>query len=422
MEGWVLIAIESLLAGLWLVLGGLYLAGSRQVRMLSEVLSRFESGGHRSGPDGAGSAPGVGIARPLPPLSVVITARDEAPAIETTVRHALAQRYPGIEIIVVDDRSSDGTGAILDGLVAATGGSSAALSVIHVRDLPAGWIGKCHACHVGSLRARGEWLLFTDADVTLLAPDLLERVVAWAEARRLDHVGVFPDLRPVGAAQAALLFCFEQAMLLAGHFWEMDRDRPRGGAGVGAFNLVRRSAYERTGGHDRLRMEVAEDYALGRLLKASGGRQRLLSGLGLVRCPWHRGARAVVRGLEKNLFAGVGYSVRAVVWQTLLAVLMQFGPIALALASGGVVGWGAVALQAAVIAAAAAAASRRLSTHPVLLWALEPAACVALVFAVWNSMLTTIRAGGVRWRGTFYPLDALRRGALRSGSGRRPGH
>src|SRR2546426_1345463 len=268
---------------------------------------------------GGASGPG-----PLPRRAVVVTARDEAEAIETAVRRLLAQRYAGLEVIVVDDRSTDATSEILDRLRAEAG--EARLTVIHNRDLPRGWLGKCHACQRGAARARGEWILFLDGDVELASEDLLARAVALAEARRLDHVAVVPDQRPVSPLQQALISVFAQMYLMAARVYEMDRDRRRGGAGIGAFNMVRRSAYDRIGGHALLKMDPADDYKLGRLLKESGARQRLFDGVGLVRCPWHRGALNVARGLEKNLFTGFDYSVLELVGFTALALVLVFGP------------------------------------------------------------------------------------------------
>src|SRR6476660_10570815 len=132
----------------------------------------------------------------------------------------------------------------------------------------------------------------------------------------------------------------------------MDRDRPRGGAGVGAFNLVRREAYLRVGGHTLMKMDVVDDLKLGRLLKESGARQRLYSGVDLVFCPWQRGARAVVRGLEKNLFAGLDYSIGAVVARTGIGLLAFLGPLLTGVA-GGALGpalrWTPLLVQAAVL-------------------------------------------------------------------------
>jgi cellulose synthase/poly-beta-1,6-N-acetylglucosamine synthase-like glycosyltransferase len=390
-----LLASFGLMAG-WAVYGTLAVLGGRRLRFLADLLA--EEGGASAGP--------------APSLSVVVTARDEAAAIEATVRSLLRQRHPSLQLILVDDRSTDGTGTILDRLAAEAGPR---LEVVHVAALPEGWLGKCHACHVGARRARGAWLLFLDADVTLGPDDLLERVVRLAERRGLDHLPVLPDMRPVGVLQGALLAVFEQALFLHMRFWEMEEDRRRGGSGVGAFNLVRRSAYEGVGGHVRLRLEVAEDYKLGMLLKETGARQRLLSGQGVVFCPWHPSALAIVRGLEKNFFGGTGYSVVKVVLHSLAIGLMQGGPAVL-LAAGIPAPF---LVQQAALLLMLQSTSRRLGRSPLALWVATPLAVVLLLYAYWNSTLRTLRDGGIRWRDTFYPLQTLRSGVVRAGDGRR---
>jgi hypothetical protein len=233
-------------------------------------------------------------------------------------------------------------------------------------------------------------------------------------------------MRPVGLLQGALLAVFEQTLFLHMRFWEMEQDRRRGGSGVGAFNLVRREAYERVGGHTRLRLEVAEDYKLGMLLKESGARQRLLSGLGVIFCPWHTSAFGIVRGLQKNFFGGTGYSVGKVVLHTLAILALQAGPAAFLLAGLALdrlaagAPWPFLAQQGALLLMLRST-SRRLSRSPLGLWVAYPLAVALLLYAYWNSTIRTLRDGGVRWRDTFYPLDVLRRGVVRAGDGRRLG-
>jgi len=414
--------LAALLFAAWLRLGLLLGRAVRQIAILGEAI------GPGGGP--AEDGPASGVPGPLPSLSVVVTARDEAGEIETTVRRLLAQTYPALEVIVVDDRSTDGTGEILERLREESGG--ARLEVIHNRDLPGDWLGKCHACRLGAGRARGEWILFLDGDVELVTDDLLPRAVRLASARGLDHLAVIPDQRPVSALQQALLSVFAQMYLLAARVYEMDRDRRRGGAGIGAFNLVRRSSYDRIGGHALLKMDPTDDYTLGRLLKESGARQRLVDGVGLVRCRWHKGALNVARGLEKNLFAGIDYSVVELVGLTLLSILLVFGPPAAGIAAavlappsvGGVAiaaAWLPFLLQAAVIVSGFRLQSRRYGGGALLLSLLYPVAVLILLCAAWNSALVTLVRGGIRWRGTFYPLPALRAGRVRPGAGRRFG-
>lgn len=400
----VMLIVSLILAAGWGVYGALAVTGARRLRFLSDLLASD---------DGASPESDRGPSRAtVPSLSVVVTARDEAAAIEATVRSLLRQRHPELELIVVDDRSTDGTGAILDRLAAEAGRR---LQVAHVASLPEGWLGKCHACHVGAGRARGEWLLFLDADVTIGPEDLLARTVRLAERRGIDHLPVLPDMRPVGLLQGALLAVFEQTLFLHMRFWEMEQDRRRGGSGVGAFNLVRREAYERVGGHIRLRLEVAEDYKLGMLLKESGARQRLLSGLGVIFCPWHTSALGIVRGLQKNFFGGTGYSVGKVVLHTLAILVLQAGPAAF-LPAG--LPWPFLVQQGALLLMLRST-SRRLGRSPLGLWVAYPFAVALLLFAYWNSTIRTLWDGGVRWRDTFYPLEVLRRGVVRAGDGRR---
>ena len=391
------------------------LAGLRRVRPLADVLSR-------SDPESTGNTP-------LPSLSVVVTARDEADLIEATVEGLLRQKYPGLEVIVVDDRSTDGTSEILDRVEAHAGDRGTRLTILHNRELPDGWLGKCNACRLGASRARSEWILFTDGDVVPMQGDLLARVVAYAERERYDHITVIPDNRPVSMMQAALMAVFGQVLLNAARAHEMDRDRPRGGAGIGAFNLIRRSAYDRVGGHALLRMELADDFKLGRLLKESGARQRLFIGPGLLHCPWHRGVINVIRGLEKNLFSGFNFSLPYLTGVTLLTIFLTVTPILVGVLTTSLAGgwdhplllsagWLPFILQVLAIAAVASRQAPHVGCNTAMLAVLQPVSMLLLMAAAWNSALRTIARGGVLWRRSFYPLVALRAGLVRAGAGR----
>lgn len=424
----ILILLGALIVALWGVTALRLLSALRAIPPLARILSEGR-------PDGASREAnrlGGGTLQdaPAPALSVVVTARDEADGIETTVKRLLSQRYPGLEIVVVDDRSSDGTGAILDRLRSALPDGGPRLEVIHNETLPEGWIGKCHACHLGASRARGAWILFTDGDVALEDPEILIRVVAHAERCRLDHVTVFPDLRPMSPWQAGLVAAFGQLFILGSRLYEMEQDRPRGGGGVGAFNLVRRSAYDRIGGHRLLRMDLVDDYKLGMLLKESGARQRFFNGAGLVRCPWHRGARNVVRGLEKNFFSGFNYSLIELTAVTTLLAALSYGPAILGTAVTAltwrsasapllVAAWLPLIVQSVSMFVGFSREARRYGYSPLALTLLHPLSMALVIVAAWNSALTTLRQGGARWRETFYPLRALRAGLVRPGDGRR---
>jgi hypothetical protein len=393
-----LLALADALLIAWT--GGLVVASFRRIRPLAQELPA------------SGSADGV---------TVVVTARNEEAAIASTIRRVLAQRGREIRVVAVDDRSTDGTGRILDELARELDPGGLRLRVLHIVDLPPGWLGKVHACARGAAEADTPWILFLDGDVRLEDEDLLARTVALAGSRGLDHVAVFPDTRPMSLLLEASMTVFAQLFVLGCRLYEMDRDRPRGGGGVGAFNLVRHEAYLRIGGHELLRLEIGDDFRLGSLLKESGARQRLFLGTGLVLCRWQSSVRALVRGLEKNLFAGTGFSVPAVAGLSLH--LVATGPLPWALAA-----W-------------SLAESRPILSLPLLVlltlsglgWAilgrrqgarfgavlLAPAGALVVLVAAWNSTIRTLARGGVRWRDTFYPLATLRAGRVRPGAGLR---
>ncbi|MCZ6777890.1 MAG: glycosyltransferase family 2 protein [Acidobacteria bacterium] len=413
LPGLVLTGFGALLVLLWALSSRIVLMGSRKVRILAQVL---EEEVQTEQPPARTSA-----------LTVVVTACNEADQIENTVRSLLRQRHPRLEIIVVDDRSSDGTGDLVSKMETEAS-EGVRLRLIRNKTLPDDWTGKCHACHLGATHSTSEWILFTDGDVRFTDDDLLVRVVNHAEQNGLDHVAVIPDLRPMPPVQAALVAVFGQMFMLAARAHEMDLDLRRGGIGVGAFNLVRRRSYDRIGGHQQLKMDLVDDIKLGRLLKESGARQRLFNGLGLIRCPWHRGALNVVRGLEKNFFAGLGFSLPLLSLWTGIVLLLNFGPTGVGVFAS-IYFWGSVnpsllaaawlpfVVQVVLVAGAYFVEAPRQGYRALTLTLLHPLSVLLLLAAAWNSALRTLFRGGVQWRGTFYPLSRLREGLVRRGAG-----
>ena len=347
-------------------------------------------------------ARGLPAPQDWPALSVIVAARDEEPKIETAMRSLLALDYPRLEVIAVDDRSQDATGQLLDRLAT----EDARLTVVHVHELPAGWLGKCHALHAGAERAHGEYLLFTDADV-VFSPKALRLAVAYALDRRLDHLCLNPALVPGGYWENALIACFGMLFFAAFRPWLIPT-RFRGAyCGIGAFNLVRREAYRAAGGHEPIRLDVLDDVKLGKLLKQHGCRQQLLVGDDLLRVRWQDSFWGVIRGLEKNSFANFGYSLIRQTAVSLLLVVVFFVPYL------GPLLWPdrravPYVLTLLLLQASYALVGRRLGGGLRLAPAL-PLTFVLFLFLMWRSALVVLRAGGVRWRGTLYPLEQLRR-------------
>ncbi|MCM2335119.1 MAG: glycosyltransferase, partial [Anaeromyxobacteraceae bacterium] len=267
-----------------------------------------------------------------PPLTVVVPCRNEAGGVEAAIRSLLAQDLPGLEVVAVDDRSEDATGAILDRLAA----GDPRLQVVHVASLPAGWLGKNHAMHLGGGRARGDWLLFTDGDV-VFGPGALARALGFARARGLGHVAAAPRFLAGGLLERAFVTGFAVFGALGFRVHELRRPGTAGHIGVGAFNLVRRADWLRVGGHERLRLEVVDDVKLGLVLRRSGVPQGAVLAGPLVAVRWQAGFLPSVLGLVKNAFAATGYRPLVAVAAAVAVLLAGLAPallLALSLAGG----------------------------------------------------------------------------------------
>ncbi len=341
-------------------------------------------------------------ADPAPRLSIVVPARDEERHIEQAMRSVLALELPALEVIAVDDRSSDRTGAILDALAAA----DPRLRVVHVSALPPGWLGKNHALHLAGQAATGDWVLFTDADV-FFAPDALRRALAHAERAGLDHLVVGPRLVGGTPLLKVMLACFALSFALSLRPWRAADPARAEHIGIGAFNLVRRRTLAAIGFHARLPLRPDDDLKLGKLIKQSGGRQRFVAGGDLVQVEWYRTAAEMVRGLEKNAFPFLDYSVPRTLAAVAFLLLTVLGPLFGLLTTTGLAFASHAASVALTLALTAAAGRRSAGLSP---WAGfgYPLGALLMAVTVLNSMGRTLRRGGVVWRGTLYPLAALK--------------
>lgn len=340
----------------------------------------------------------------LPTISIIVPARDEAAGVGDALARILRLSYPRLEVIAINDRSRDETGEIME-LVA---GSDPRCRVIHVEELPAGWLGKNHANMLGASHAKGELLLFTDGDV-MFEPDLLLRCATAMRQGQLDHLVLLPDTLPETFWESAVmnyftfLFCVGTRFPLARFHWARNAY-----VGVGAFNLVRRSAYDAIGRHERLRLEVVDDVMFGKLIKRAGLAQDALVGAPLVTVKWQTGLLGIFRGMEKNAFASANYSVLFALTLIVLQPLLTIGPIVLAFT--GPAQLPAVAMTLLTVATMLVHAE--INGFPLLVAAGYPFAALFFAGIIARSMSLTLRRGGVTWRDTFYPLNELRRGKV----------
>ena len=339
-------------------------------------------------------------------LAIVVPACNEQESIEQALRRLLALDYDNYQVIAVNDRSTDRTGEIMDKVATASGDR---LKIVHIAELPAGWMGKVHAMWTAARQSDSEWILFTDADV-MFRPDCLRRAITYAEAERADHVVLFPRIimKRVGEK---MMIAFFQLLFVFGHRpWKVADPKTKDHMGVGAFNLVRRKAYEAVGTYAALKFEVVDDMKLGKVMKNGGFRQRVVFGDDLIEIRWARGARGVVRNLTKNFFAVMSFQT----WRSLgscvamvILNLMPFWGVPFA------PGWTRIPYGVALgsMFLLYAGVWRKVEIEP-WYFLLHPVSTILFIYTMLKSTFVTLHNGGVEWRGTFYPLEELRKGLV----------
>ena len=232
-----------------------------------------------------------------PRLSVVIPACNEAATLESAVATLLQEDYPDLEIVLVDDRSTDGTGELIDRLAH----QDPRIHTVHIGILPQGWLGKVHALHRGVEQASGAWLLFTDADVHFAA-GTLRHAIAVALHQRVDHLTLIPRAIQKSFWLDVAVNTFGLLFFITTRAGSVNRPHSKAFVGIGAFNLVSAWRFHQTVGFEWLRLEPGDDVGLGMIIKQAGGTTRLALAYEDLSVQWYASVAAMFKGLEKNLF------------------------------------------------------------------------------------------------------------------------
>lgn len=242
-----------------------------------------------------------------PLVSIIVPARNEAVNISACVATLLDTTYPNYEVIVVDDESVDGTADIARLIAARSGGR---LRLLDGAPVPEGWFGKSWACAQGARDARGTLLLFTDAD-TRHDDELLGHAVGALDDLGAELVSVLPRQRMETFWERVVLPIIFTT--ISTRYFDLERlsrtKRPRAVIANGQFMLFRREAYERLGGHQAVRAEVAEDLCLAQAVVAGGGRMALAHADDMMETRMYRSLAGIVEGWTKNLALGSGNAV-----------------------------------------------------------------------------------------------------------------
>jgi hypothetical protein len=368
--------------------------GARMIPSLSQVQRRgFES------PDRTGKS------QLSPRVSILFSALDEAEKLPAALATFLAQDYPNYEVIAVDDRSEDATGSILD----AAARANSKLKVVHVTFLPPGWLGKPHGLQTAFEHSSGEWLVLTDADVRF-EPDILRTTIALAEEKHWDHLTLLCHAEMFTVGEKIAMTFFAMSFVLGLRPWRVSDPKSRCYIGVGAFQLLRRSAYEKMGTHRRLAMEVVDDVKVGKLVKEAGLRSGVAKAGRAVTVHWHSGLDNIIRGTTKNFYATTGFRLWFAVGQVVGNLLMFVLPwVALPFVHG----WARIFAVTAIVLPLMAQAGAAMEFGESPLYAVtQPLGALIVCWMIARSTIVTLRQGGIRWRGTFYAIEELKRGVV----------
>lgn len=337
-----------------------------------------------------------------PAIAIIIAVRNEEADLETALMSVCQLDYSNYRLVLINDRSTDNTPKILEDFAE----RFSFISVIHINELPARWLGKSHALYLGYQKSPEEWLLFTDADV-VFAPDTLTKAINYSIQRQLDHLTILPHIHSRSGIFNGVLATFKIMFDLQYRPWLVSDPHSAASIGMGAFNLVKRTAYERAGTHQRFSLHPNDDLQLGECIKSSGGRQDVLYGDDQIKYEWYNSLKAFVDGLMKNAFSSVKYSFPKAVVNSLAALLFFSIPVPVLLLSG-------VAQQQCLAAIILLSQTALYMLKPAMhakWWHvfIIPFAAAVISYTMIKSAILTLARGGIYWRESFYPLSELKK-------------
>jgi len=336
-------------------------------------------------------------------VSAVLAARNEAPIIERALRSLLAQEGVAMQVVAVDDGSTDGTFEKMSALAR----EDPRLLVLKNEKLPAGWVAKNYALELGQGRADGEFLLFTDADV-IHGRRAVAHALSVMEGERLDHLALHPRLEASTLVEAFVLPLY----FLLCEFRFVDPRSVRAdsgvGAGVGAFNLVRAESYRLRGTHARIRGAMLDDRALGRMMRDDGGRGTVLRAMSEVRMRPYRSLDELYRGIKKGTLSSFANSGVFTLVMGLALVFAALAPIGFLLTSGpllyvGTIPWVALpAVLGIALPIAGLLKARTMVRFEPVAALLFPVGALVIGAAALHAALVFFARGTVEWRGRSY--------------------
>ena len=343
-----------------------------------------------------------------PRLSIVIPACNEEEHLESAMQSLIAQDYPELEIIIINDRSTDKTGEVIDRLAS----TDKRIKPVHISTLPQDWLGKLNAMHQGIQQATGEWLLFTDADIHF-SPGMLRRAISFVRNQHADHLALLPKVIINNFWLDVAIRTFGLLFFITTRAESVNRPNSKTYIGIGAFNLVSRDIFNKTPGLEWLRLEPGDDVGLGMMIKQAGGITRFALADEDLSLGWYPNIPAMFKGLEKNLFGpGAHYQW----WRMMFQVISLWALVAAPTVSV-YFGWinnslplltlGSLVFLIHIIFSIFFIRERQSETFSLLLF---PLGMLLVSVMMLHAGYRCIRNNGIDWRGTHYSLEQLRQG------------
>lgn len=342
------------------------------------------------------------VNKPTPSVIIIIAVRNEEYALREALISVCNLDYSNYKVLVVNDRSTDNTGKILKELQA----TFEKLTIINIETLPASWLGKNHALYTGYNFSDEDYMLFTDADV-LFKKDVLTKAMSFCLSKDLDHLTVLPEIISPSPILKSVLSTFVIMLMALQRPWAAKIKNSKASMGVGAFNLVKRKAYERAGTHKAIAMRPDDDLKLAAYIKTAGGKADILYGQGELQLEWYINVKEFINGLMKNAFSGFDYNVLKVIGGVLGTLLFLVLPIPLILIFGN-------SLERNMIFC-------MLLVQVILYWKMPGSngkwwygfmsiyGGIIIIYIFIRSAIITIGNGGIYWKKTFYSLAELRK-------------
>ena len=336
-----------------------------------------------------------------PSVAIIVAVKDEEREVEQALMSVCKLNYTNYKIVVINDRSTDRTPEILQRIAQ----KNPSISVITIKDLPSGWLGKNHALYQGYLASSEEWLLFTDADI-VYKTTALKKAISYALHHGLDHLTALPEITSPSSLFKSVMNTFAMMLEIRLRPWSARDPSSRAYIGVGAFNLVRRSAYEKAGTHIPISLRPDDDLQLAQRIKESGCRQDVVYGEQEISLAWYNNLHEFVKGLMKNTFSVANYFLPTAIGMAIVTFVVFVMPIPVLLFQG----LRGVLMATGVLLSQILLMMFKKGVHGKWWHALMiPFAGLIMIFIILKSAFKTIKDGGIYWRDSFYPLEELKK-------------